>query len=55
MQNKTDKGTSLVSKSLAVRNLNSVIDSFSASKTNRYVLHNGTKYACAGLHGQSIH
>ena len=38
MQNKTDKGTSLVSKSLAVRNLNSVIDSFSASKTNRYVL-----------------
>ena len=44
MQNKTDKGTSLVSKSLAVRNLNSVIDSFSASKTNRYVLCNGMKY-----------
>ncbi len=40
MQNKTDKGTSLVSKSLPVANLNSVNHLFSATKTNDYVLCN---------------
>jgi hypothetical protein len=38
MQNKTDKGTSLVSKSLPVASLNSVNHLFSAIKTNDYVL-----------------
>ena len=40
MQNKTDKETSLVSKSLPVANLNSVNHLFSATKTNDYVLSN---------------
>ena len=38
MQNKTDKGTSLVSKSLPVVNSNSVNYSFSARKININVL-----------------
>ena len=37
MQNKTDKGTLLVSKSLPVVNSNSVNRLFSKRKTNRYV------------------
>ena len=37
MQNKTDKGTSLVSKSLPVVNSNSVNRSFSETKANGYV------------------
>ena len=40
MQNKTDKRTLLVSKSLPVANLNSVNHLFSATKTNDYVLSN---------------
>ena len=36
MQNKTDKGTLLVSKSLPVVNLNSVNRSFPVTKTNDY-------------------
>ena len=43
MQNKTDKGTSLVSKSLPVVNSNSVNRLFSARKTIRYVSCNGMK------------
>ena len=43
MQNKTDKGTSLVSKSLPAANLNSVNHLFSATKTNDYV------FACGRL------
>ena len=42
MQNKTDKGTLLVSKSLPVVNLNSVNRSFPVTKTNGYVSSNGT-------------
>ena len=45
MQNKTDKGTSLVSKSLPVANLNSVNHLFSATKTNDYVFCNDRLYA----------
>ena len=45
MQNKTDKGTSLVSKSLPVANLNSVNHLFSATKTNDYVFLNEMKYS----------
>ena len=41
MQNKTDKGTLLVSKSLPVVNSNSVNRLFSKRKTNRYVSSNG--------------
>ena len=41
MQNKTDKGTLLVSKLLPVANSNSVNRSFSARKINNYVLHSG--------------
>ncbi len=41
MQNKTDKGTSLVSKLLPVANLNSVNHLFSATKTNDYVFQDG--------------
>ena len=37
MQNKTDKGTLLVSKSLPVVNLNYVNRSFPVTKTNGYV------------------
>ena len=37
MQNKTDKGTLLVSKSLPVANLNSVNRLFSARKKKYYV------------------
>ena len=44
MQNKTDKGTSLVSKSLPVANLNSVNHLFSATKTNDYVLEYERKF-----------
>ena len=44
MQNKTDKGTSLVSKSLSVANINSVNRSFSAQKKECYVSNNGMKY-----------
>ena len=40
MQNKTDKGTSLVSKSLPVANSNSVNRLFSARKINSNVLSN---------------
>lgn len=45
MQNKTDKGTSLVSKSLPVANLNSVNHLFSATKTNDYVLQRGMLFS----------
>ena len=41
MQNKTDKGTLLVSKSLPVVNLNSVNRSFPVTKTNGYVSNRG--------------
>ena len=44
MQNKTDKETLLVSKSLPVANLNSVIRLFSATKANGNVSSNGMKY-----------
>ena len=44
MQNKTDKGTLLVSKSLPVVKLNSVIRLFSATKANGNVSSNGMKY-----------
>ena len=46
MENKTDKGTSLVSKSLPVANLNSVNHLFSATKTNDYVLTRERLRAC---------
>ena len=45
MQNKTDKETSLVSKSLPVVNLNSVNRLFSATKANSYDSRNGTSVA----------
>ena len=54
MQNKTDKGTSLVSKSLPVANLNSVNHLFSATKTNDYVFNNGRLYVWLFLQLQSI-
>ena len=44
MQNKTDKGTLLVSKSLPVANLNSVSRLFSVKKANGYVEQGGMKY-----------
>ena len=44
MQNMTDKGTSLVSKSLPVANINSVNRLFSAQKKKYYVCLNGMKY-----------
>ena len=45
MQNKTDKGTLLVSKSLPVINSNSVNRLFSAGKTNSYVLSSGMLFS----------
>ena len=53
MQNKTDKGTSLVSKSLPVANLNSVNHLFSATKTNDYVLNNGMLFSSLSQPRQS--
>ena len=44
MQNKTDKGTLLVSKSLPVVKLNSVSRLFSVQKKKYYVCLNGMKY-----------
>ena len=53
MQNKTDKGTSLVSKSLPVANLNSVNHLFSATKTNDYVLSSGRLFSSLSQPRQS--
>lgn len=45
LQNQTDKGTLLVSKSLPVINSSSVNRLFSATKINSYVSSSGTKFA----------
>lgn len=45
MQKKTDKGTSLVSKSLLIINSNSANRLFSTIKINYNVLNSGTKFA----------
>ena len=44
MQNETDKGATLVSKSLPVANSTSVNRSFSATKKKHYVLMNERKF-----------